>query len=498
MTTYTREAVHFYSGPAAVAAGGDHPIHQLSVFRTPATTVKGAIVFSIANTFTSTVSPATIDSAGSSQTEKDAASFLADGWDVVIVALPVARDAGGTITGNDTSDVSFDISNWSAENNSYGDAYDGNGMIMPNTEAVSVDGAYVWTPAPFNIPAGYDGSVHPAQDAGRPDCIKAFTMATQYLKDNRTSLGWDDGLMGAYGRSGGANPVVWVKYGGERSTYHFPDGTGQDALTVRDFYDFIMVHQLQSWFDAFDASVVVPGFAKDPSVGGDAHYDEQAATISDGPIGQDDAFSLVSYVSGHDQLAENRAVPLFLSSGDQDADMGPPYSTSNTNTTTQVHNNFFAALIKDLISPNCELAFFSLSAQEVTDLAAEGIAYTLYTNETFLGARRVVFADEQYQAFIAPPTADVAGLQVEDFLPYPQWTNATAAVGTQLDRGRVSNKTDLLLQVSFNGVDQHAYLARGDTRQWVRSTLDGMDGVYLRGDGADPTAGSAYAEAYFG
>ena len=460
-----------YAGPAVIAAGANHPILKLSIFRCTGTR-KAAVVWLRLQGFRFTSLNSTIDSDGAGE-QGEIGSLLDAGYDVALVSLPVARDAGGALTGNDVSDAAFDVDIWDEASGTphYGDAYDGNGMIEVDTSAGS-----------FTVPTGYDDTPHPTRDPARIEAFKATVMATQYIMANRAAIGWSGIDIGGAASSAGADCLMWVFFNSDLATYHFPSGTGQDMVSTGTAYRFAVLLRPNVKFDALDSSDFVPSTAKTVAAGGDPHYDEQSATIADTDAANLAARSSLSYAVGHQS-------PIFALGGVQDTTMLAPYDDTNTGT-TEFHSNWDSAALKNAFGSACHLVLQSVGAAESAAMTAAGIAWSVVAGEEQIRAAIVAWLDGLYAV-----GGGESGI-IDGFVATPLWTEVIAAVpGRALERAGLNNRTNVRLDGSWDGVTVHFHMEPGDVRSWGLCELNGATKAYLRGSSADPTSGAVLASS---
>jgi len=373
-----------YAGPAVIAAGANHPILRMTLFRSPAASQRNArrvIVMPQASGLRHTGLPSLITnnldpllgpvSVGGS-IELTAVMFLDCGFDVILASMPIARGDAGTgnskETGNPESDTEFSIDSW-AETPTftprYGPAYDGNGMIVPATNDA------------FSLPASYQpsGGPHPMRDPARLNCYQAMTMLTQFILGNAVRMGYDptvENWLGAYAASGGADTAAWM-LGVERATYHFPGGVGQDSIPTRNAFGFMILHSWQSYAPAFPSSFYLSSIARRPSAGGDPHYDTQSATISQAGTAQMATWSALSYATHASVIDDNKLVKFHFAAGENSA-MGAPFDNTNTAAVASTHDNWFviAAALALSGDHNVRLVFTDIDPATEADAIAEG------------------------------------------------------------------------------------------------------------------------------
>lgn len=426
MAVYTPDPTYTevnYAGPAVVAAGADNGLLICNVYRrAPGTTLRGVILFSLGGGFRGTALPSTLDDAVADTGPNYFQLWIAEarrrGYDTFMYALPVARWAGSLTTGNDLNqieDTVLDLDNWigtGTGGSRYGPRYRGNGMILLDNDSSP------------SLPAGYAGPLHPMQDPARVDWFKAHVMAMQWVVANRTTLGWDGVPMIAFGGSATADAHAWTLFGPDRAPYCFLSGSGQDALSTRGLVDIAILNGFQSWIPlwptteylsgvalstaptgpnwasgaSYSAGLVrlvsgVPykcwvahtsGASTEPGVGASWEtvwfraddWNCQSTTIASALAGSLEAMSCMSFIDDDPtRLAENRAMPVLLSSSDGTT-VAPPYDTTRVAVAgTSAHDDAFAAMVQLVLGSNCKLLLNNASPTQLSNFNTAGVQY---------------------------------------------------------------------------------------------------------------------------
>lgn len=470
-----------YAGEAVIASGANHEILKLSVFRTTEPTTKGAIVRVVGGGYRHSFLPSVIDSESAQEPQPTLAACLLAGWDIVLLSVPVARtDDAGLQAAEDmspTDQETFFNDAWVSEIagggglvEQYGPAYSGNGMLIGPTDG------------DFTLPTGYakagDGSPpHPMQDPARLNAHQGITMATQFLRRNRSALGWSGKPIGIFGGSMSGLCAGWVALGPDRGPYHFPGARGagspQDSTSTRGFYSFALMLGWQTLVTAFPDELFWPSNVKSQPAGGDAYYITQAEDGADVLAGSRESISALIYAAAADVLPGNRQFPIHYCAGTPSAFQTAPFDATNTQQMASAHDAWFGFALRKLLGSRMKLLL--TGGNETFEAAAQaaGIPYESVDSAHWLAAR-MSWLESTYQRLVQPQPYGLVELTDADFLPAgegPDGSDYTPVIPLTecgLTRLTVKNLTNVRIAGSHDNELDHWYIDPGRERTWKR------------------------------